>query len=101
MSTSTVTGSAERWGEIWGARADDWAAIEEQQRPTYAEAIRRVGLRAGARVLDLGCGSGVFLRAAADRGATVFGLDASEALIEIARTRVPDADLRVGDMQFL
>jgi SAM-dependent methyltransferase len=31
----------------------------------------------------------------------VYGLDASEALIELARSRVPEADLRVGDMQFL
>jgi SAM-dependent methyltransferase len=43
----------------------------------------------------------VFLRAAADRGADVTGLDASEALIGRARARVPEADLRVGDMQFL
>lgn len=52
-------------------------------------------------MLEVGCGSGVFLRAAADRGARVSGLDASEALLEIARSRVPEADLRVGDMQFL
>jgi SAM-dependent methyltransferase len=60
-----------------------------------------VGLRAGERVLDLGCGSGVFLRAAADRGATVFGLDASEALLDHARRRVPEADLRLGDLEHL
>jgi SAM-dependent methyltransferase len=60
-----------------------------------------MGIGSGQRVLELGCGSGVFLRAAADLGAQVFGLDASEALIEIARRRVPEADLRVGDMQFL
>jgi SAM-dependent methyltransferase len=99
--TMRASGSAERWGPLWGARPDDWAGNEEQQRPTYEEAIRRVGVTAGQRVLDIGCGSGVFLRLAADRGAQVFGLDASEALIEVARTRVPDADLRVGDMQFL
>ena len=29
------------------------------------------------------------------------GLDASESLIELARERVPEADLVVGDMQFL
>lgn len=60
-----------------------------------------MGVAAGQRVLELGCGSGVLLRLAAERGATVYGLDASEALVEIARSRVPDADVRVGDMQFL
>jgi SAM-dependent methyltransferase len=35
------------------------------------------------------------------RGVRAFGIDASEALIELARARVPDADLRVGDMEAL
>src|SRR5215207_4719681 len=48
-----------------------------------------------------GCGSGVFLAAAAGRGATVSGLDASERLVKIARRRVPAADVRVGDMERL
>ena len=100
MSTAT-TGTAERWGPLWGARPDDWAANEEQQRPTYEEAIRQVGSSPGERVLEVGCGSGVFLRLAADRGAQVTGLDASEALLAIARQRVPEADLTVGDLQLL
>ena len=101
QSGSTRTGSAERWGPLWGARPDDWARSEEQQVPGYEEAIRRVDLQPGQRVLDVGCGTGVFLRLAADRGAVPFGIDASEALLTLARRRVPDADLRVGDMQFL
>src|SRR5687767_12115659 len=96
-----ATGSAQHWGPLWGSRPRDWAANEEQQAPTYEEAIRRVGIGPGRRVLEVGCGSGVFLRLAADRGAEVFGLDASEALLELARARVPEADLRLGDMQFL
>ncbi len=96
-----AAGSAQRHGPLWGARARDWATNEDRQLPTYEEAIRRVGVTRGDRVLDLGCGSGAFLSLAAERGAEVFGLDASEALIEVARTRLPDADLRVGDMQFL
>ena len=101
MSATAQTGSAERWGPAWGSRANDWAANEEQQLPTYTTALDEIGLTAGQRVLEVGCGSGVFLRAAADRGASVFGLDASPALLELARARVPEADLRVGDLQFL
>ena len=100
-STEAATGSAERWGPLWGARAGDWAENEERQTPAYREVIRRVGIDPGDLVLDLGCGSGVFLRLAADRGARAFGLDASEALLAIARERVPEAELRAGDMQFL
>ncbi len=100
-ATTAQTGTAERWGPLWSARPHDWAANEEQQAPTYEDAIRHVGFERGWRVLEVGCGSGVFLRMAADRGAAVMGLDASPALLEIARTRVPEADLRVGDLQFL
>jgi len=100
-STAAAAGSSERQGDLWGARARDWAENEVQQAPTYAEAIRRVALAPGQRVLDVGCGSGVFLQAAAELGADVCGLDASAALIEIARERVPGAVLHVGDMQSL
>jgi SAM-dependent methyltransferase len=88
-------------GELWGTRAVDWAEHESQYLPVYDDAIRRMGIRAGTAVLDVGCGSGVFLRAAADAGARVSGLDASERLLEIAGARVPEADLRLGDLQSL
>ncbi len=100
-TVETKSGSAERWGPLWGARPDDWALSEDQQLPNYEEALARVGLERGQLVLDIGCGVGAFLRLVADRGARPFGLDASEALVELARKRVPDADVRVGEMEAL
>jgi SAM-dependent methyltransferase len=100
-ATEARSGSAERFGPLWGSRPRDWAENEHRQVPTYEEAIRRVGVAPGQRVLDVGCGTGVFLRLVAERGAQPFGLDASEALLEIARERVPEADLRVGEMEAL
>ena len=100
MSTTTPT-SAEHNGHAWGLRARDWSETESQMRTSYELAIKRAGLRAGQTVLDAGCGSGAFLRAAADHGAVVSGIDASEALLAIARERVPDADLSLGDLQRL
>jgi SAM-dependent methyltransferase len=102
-TTSTVAspGSAERWGPLWGARADDWALSELQQLPGYLEAAARVGLSPGQRVLDVGCGAGVFLHLVEEFGAVPFGIDASSELLSVARTRVPSADIRLGDMQFL
>ena len=94
-----VETKAERWGRRWGSRAEAWAATEEQQLPTYEAAIERLAIGAGHRVLEVGCGSGVFLRAAADRGAEVSGVDSSERLVALARERVPEADVRVGDLQ--
>jgi SAM-dependent methyltransferase len=99
--SATKAGSAVKWGPLWGARPRAWAENEDRQVPTYQEAIRRVGVTPGQRVLDVGCGTGVFLRLVAERGAVPFGLDASQALLEIARERVPEADLRVGEMEQL
>jgi SAM-dependent methyltransferase len=100
-STTPVSESAQRWGSLWGARSRDWAETETYQVPTYEEAIRRIGLSPGQSVLDVGCGSGVFLELAARHGAVVAGIDASEALAELARDRAPGADVRVGDMEHL
>jgi SAM-dependent methyltransferase len=102
MSVATAQkGSAGRWGPLWNARPADWAGIEEQQVPTYEAALGRIDLAPGERVLEVGCGSGVFLRLAADRGAQVTGIDASDELVQIARRRVPEADVRVADLESL
>jgi SAM-dependent methyltransferase len=100
-TTTAPTGSSERWGPLWGARPADWGLSEDQQVPTYRDALRRVGLAPGDDVLDIGCGVGAFLRLVAEGGGQPFGLDASQALLELARERVPEADLRVGDMEAL
>lgn len=101
VSASAAAGSGMRQGDLWGARPEAWGKIEEQQLPTYEEGIRRAGVGPGDRVLDVGCGTGVFLRAVTDLGARAHGLDASPALLRIARSRVPEADLRVGDVESL
>ena len=103
MSTasSDVKGSASHWGPLWGARPADWALSEDRQLPTYEAALRRVGLEPGQRVLDIGCGAGAFLRLVAARGGEPYGIDASETLVAFARTRLPNADLRVGEMEDL
>jgi SAM-dependent methyltransferase len=52
-------------------------------------------------VLDIGCGVGAFLRLIDERGGEQSGIDASHSLIAFARSRLPDADLRVGEMEHL
>jgi SAM-dependent methyltransferase len=101
MTQPREIGSGSRWGPLWGARPADWALSEDQQTPSYEAALARVELQPGQVILDVGCGVGAFLQLAARRGARPFGLDASEALLELARQRLPHADLRVGDMEAL
>jgi SAM-dependent methyltransferase len=62
---------------------------------TVIAALRRLGRERG-RVVDLGCGSGIYARALLDAGYDVTGYDLSAAMIEIARRRAPEADLRVA-----
>jgi SAM-dependent methyltransferase len=100
-STMHASSSAERWGPLWGARPADWAINEEQHVPGYEAALEHVTIEPGKQVLDIGCGVGVFLGLVAGRGAEPHGIDASETLIAVARERLPEADLRVGDMESL
>jgi SAM-dependent methyltransferase len=86
-------------GHAWGDRAADWAYLWEPYARQANDALfDRAGVGPGTRLLDIACGSGYAACVAAGRGAEVAGLDASEALIAIARARTPGADFRVGDM---
>ena len=55
----------------------------------------------GLRVLDAGCGTGYLLRKLRDRGAHVIGIDFSQQMCEIARTKSPDLDIRVDSCSVL
>lgn len=48
------------------------------------------------RVVELGCGSGATARELAEDGHDVLGIDASRAMVELARTQAPQARFRVG-----
>ena len=106
MQTERVqTGSASRWGPLFGARAHDWAETWEGPSgwgtPVYELVLDRADVGPGSIVLDCGCGAGRFARMAADRGAGVAGLDASGELIDVAAGRTPEGDFRVGDLEAL
>jgi len=89
-------------GRAWGARALDWAYLTEPYgRPAYDLVFGRTGFGEETSLLDIACGSGLALMTAARRGATVAGIDASEALVRIARQRTPGGDIRHGDMSAL
>ena len=94
--------SGEANGRIWGLRAADWSTIQEPQcAPAYHAVFDKAAVGSETRVLDAGCGAGMALRLAADLGAAVSGIDASAALIEVARGRLPDAALTQGELEEL
>ncbi len=53
----------------------------------------------GKRALDLGCGHGWFTNELHRRGAQVVGVDGSEALLDIARSRYPDVQFEQVDLR--
>jgi 2-polyprenyl-3-methyl-5-hydroxy-6-metoxy-1,4-benzoquinol methylase len=50
----------------------------------------------GRRLLDFGCGNGLFLAEAAKRGFTSYGVDLSSDSVAQARERVPTAQVHLG-----
>ena len=95
-------GTASEQGEIWGARAADWAdANEPAWVPLYDAVLDRLPVGPGTRLLDVGCGAGGFLVRASERGAEAAGLDASAKLAEVARRRLPGSVIATGEMAAL
>ena len=86
-------------GDAWGRRARDWACLfEHYASDVILAAFAHLGIGPGTSLLDIACGSGLAVRQADSSGARAAGIDAAGPLIDIARARTPDADLRVGDM---
>lgn len=94
--------TAETNARLWGARAQDWANIQEGTcEPVYRAVFDRVGLGSGTTYLDAGCGAGMAAQIAAERGAEVVGLDAAPDLLAVARSRVPNGVFHQGDLEEL
>src|SRR4051812_15988070 len=97
-----VTEAAAVQRRLWGTDPRAWAELAEaHNRPLFEAVLDAAGVRGDTRVLDVGCGSGLALLMAAERGAVPAGGDVSPGLLGGARERLPDADLREGDMEAL
>jgi SAM-dependent methyltransferase len=95
-------GSAKVQGQLWGARAEDWAAVVEQVGlPLFGAALDAARVTSGTRLLDAGCGAGLLALLASLRGADVTAFDASPGLLAIARRRLPTFEVREGDLESL
>jgi ubiquinone/menaquinone biosynthesis C-methylase UbiE len=84
--------------EFFSARAADWDSRFPDDGPAYAAAVAELGLRAGDRVLDAGCGTGralPLLRAAVGPSGVVVGADLTPAMLEAAVRAGRDRDGRL------
>lgn len=77
---------ADGWAELWGRFAE----------PAWSAVLESADLAAGARVLDVGCGSGDLLAHLDQRGFSIAGIDPAPGMVTLTRARVPGADIRSG-----
>jgi trans-aconitate 2-methyltransferase len=84
------------------AREWDGASYDRISAPMEAlgrEVLERLPLQGEEVVLDIGCGSGRITEALIGRlpRGRVIAIDASESMVQAARRRLPDADVRLMD----
>jgi trans-aconitate methyltransferase len=103
------------WAEVWARRTLDTrlpstlarlmaadgfdtsyaSASEEAWRTFVEESAATLGIAAGDDVYEVGCGAGAFLLPLAERDVRVGGLDASPALVAMAREAMPGGAFEV------
>ena len=95
LSTLGLVADEMDWGD------GDYERTATALAPAAEVALDAAEIAPGERVLDVACGTGNAAFAAARRGARAVGVDAAEALLEIARrearARDADASFFVGD----
>ena len=102
LFSATTHGSSSVQGPLWGRRARDWSEVQEpQSRALYEIVLKALAPSRDTSLLDVGCGSGLFCETAADLGMSVMGVDASSAMLDIARHRAPRASFFEGEMEEL
>jgi SAM-dependent methyltransferase len=74
-----------------------YGSVARSAAPVLLRALRQAGSERGL-VIDLGCGSGILAAEIAAAGYEVLGYDISEAMIALARRRVPQARFRVQSL---
>jgi ubiquinone/menaquinone biosynthesis C-methylase UbiE len=79
------------------AHAQSSAYNAHYDRPALLDLIGEV---AGLRVLDVGCGPGLYAEELLERGATVTAFDSSPEMVKLAKNRTGQrADVRVWDLE--
>src|SRR5689334_13484648 len=88
--------------DLFGRAANryDWHTPLHHYQHDHAFVLSRLPALP-CRVLDVGCGTGVFLEKALAAGFDAIGLDASPEMVALAAQRVEPNRVRVGQMQEL
>jgi ubiquinone/menaquinone biosynthesis C-methylase UbiE len=97
--------------ELFTKTVDDWARFYADSKPKTLNAQNLVSRRrfalemlesrlpSGAKVLDVGCGTGHLAAELAQRGFEAWGLDVSDAMVRYAREHHRADRFQVGDIE--
>ena len=78
--------------------ADDFSAGQAVLNKVNRDIMRRIigeDLK-NKVILDIGCGEGTDLKYYAGQGASCYGIDPSRELVQLARQRLPSAEITIG-----
>ncbi len=87
-------------GDVTTAEVYEEIFVPALFRRTAERLLAEAQISHGERVLDLGCGTGIVARLAADRvgaSGSVTGLEPNEAMLAVARRIAPQVDWRPGN----
>jgi len=87
-----IKNSLQEKSEIYYERAEIYDALSEAEDADNKVFDWLLPHITGKTVLDLGCGTGKYLRLFAPHAKHITGLDASEAQLTIAQRKLPDID---------
>ena len=81
--------------------AETYDRVSDLQFETGKALVERLELEPGARLLDVGCGTGRLAQWMTERGIAVTGIDPGEERIRIARSRTREVRFEVGEAEDL
>ena len=88
----------ERWAERYDQSVRTDKGIFASYDLVIAEVVRAAGVEAGMRVLELGIGTGNLALQFVALGCEVWGVDFSPAMLDLVRSKVPEATLIQMDL---
>jgi SAM-dependent methyltransferase len=94
LRRATFAAVKDYYEELWRRLPRDLSPPDYPRRRGFLLAE----LRAGDRVLDLGCGAGEFTAELAAAGAAVVGIDVAQAALERARAKHPGLEFRIAPL---
>ena len=94
ITEKEVRGAYDRIAVIWDKKRKEKIIYNDYNEvPATLSFLRNIRQK---KVLDLGCGSGIYAKILKRRGAIVYGIDISPKMIELAKKNVKGVDFRVG-----